>query len=111
MFEISQSSKSPWYEYLQAMPEREDIPLFWSHPDSVLLENTDLMKKLVKDVILLEADWKDVVPMFQAYPELFPPDSPSFSFNEFLRVTSLVTSRAFQVDAYHLDAMVPLADM
>ncbi|TPX46894.1 hypothetical protein SeMB42_g03538 [Synchytrium endobioticum] len=112
MFEMSQGSQSPWYEYLQAMPEREDIPLFWCDPDSLLLENTDLIKQLAKDIVLLELDWKDdVLPMFKKYPELFPPASPFYSFDEFLRATSLVTSRAFQVDAYHLDAMVPLADI
>ncbi|TPX37021.1 hypothetical protein SmJEL517_g00802 [Synchytrium microbalum] len=110
MFEITQGVNSPWHEYLMTMPEREDIPLFWSDTDLTELASTDLESKLAKDKILLKADWTDnIVPILEANQDLFPPTVYSYDF--FLRAMSLVTSRAFQVDAYHGDSMVPLADI
>ena len=41
---------------------------------------------------------------------LFPNDDRSISLSSFLHAYSLVSSRAFLVDAYHGLAMVPIAD-
>jgi hypothetical protein len=49
------------------------------------------------------------MPLLNQYPDLF--DKQHYTLEQFMRVSSLVASRAFFVDDYHGEAMVPLADM
>lgn len=47
----------------------------------------------------------------EAYPYVFKNTNEDYSFEKFLKVTTLISSRAFQVDAYHENALVPFADL
>ncbi|ORZ15736.1 hypothetical protein BCR42DRAFT_461014 [Absidia repens] len=58
----------------------------------------------------LKDDYEEIVtPLLTKYPEVFPAED--FTFDQFQKVTTLVSSRAFEVDAYHENAMVPFADI
>lgn len=49
-----------------------------------------------------------IVPLFERYPEL---DQKKMSLEAWMKAASLVTSRAFQVDEYHGESLVPFADL
>ncbi|KAI9318079.1 hypothetical protein BX666DRAFT_1856704, partial [Dichotomocladium elegans] len=58
----------------------------------------------------LQDDYIEVVmPLVEKYPSVFKKDT--FTLEQFCRISTLVSSRAFEVDAYHEMAMVPLADI
>jgi hypothetical protein len=52
-------------------------------------------------------------PFFQKYQYIFPEDQIEeyYNFDSFCKTSTLVASRAFEVDAYHDNAMVPFADI
>ncbi|ORX72069.1 SET domain-containing protein [Linderina pennispora] len=77
IYEMSLGADSPWSGYLQSLPRRADIPLLWNDEAKAWLEGTDVGKQL-----------QEVV---SKYPYVF-------RFEQFLDVTSLVSSRAFMVD-------------
>ncbi|KND02469.1 protein-lysine N-methyltransferase [Spizellomyces punctatus DAOM BR117] len=111
MYELSLGARSPWSGYLQSLPQRENLPMFWSDQDLEELNGTDLGDDIVADKALLLDDYETMIlPIINDHPEAFP-DKSLLTFEHFLNATSLVTSRAFQVDEYHGDSMVPLADI
>ncbi|KAI9251467.1 hypothetical protein BDA99DRAFT_548509 [Phascolomyces articulosus] len=58
----------------------------------------------------LKDDYKSiVVPLIEEYPYIFK--EGDFSFDLFCRISTLISSRAFEVDAFHENAMVPFADI
>ncbi|SAM06676.1 hypothetical protein [Absidia glauca] len=61
-------------------------------------------------ILHLKEDYNEIVaPLMVKYPEVF--SETAFSMDVFQKVTTLVSSRAFEVDAYHENAMVPFADI
>ncbi|TPX71847.1 hypothetical protein SpCBS45565_g00840 [Spizellomyces sp. 'palustris'] len=102
MYELSLGARSPWGGYLQSLPPRENLPMFWSDQDLEELNGTDLGDDIVADKALLLDDYETMIlPIINEHPEAFP-DKSLLTFEHFLNATSLVTSRAFQV---------PLADI
>ncbi|KAI9305094.1 hypothetical protein BJ944DRAFT_256026 [Cunninghamella echinulata] len=58
----------------------------------------------------LKEDYEEIVePLLAKYPDIF--NREAFTFDHFQKATTLVASRAFEVDAYHGNAMVPFADI
>jgi hypothetical protein len=54
-----------------------------------------------------------VVPFLEKHPEVFSAEIKAkfFSFEDFKTMTSHVSSRAMDVDNFHISALVPFADM
>ncbi|CAO3620885.1 unnamed protein product [Cunninghamella blakesleeana] len=110
MYEISQKTESPWYGYLQALPTHEDLPIFWSDEEKLLFKGTEMEHAVYNDLQDLKDDYEEIVkPLLAKYPDIF--NEKEFTFDQFQKVTTLVASRAFEVDAYHENAMVPFADI
>jgi len=110
MYEIGIGEKSEWYGYIQSIPKKEPLPMFWNDDAFRHLAGTELEKSAREDRELLESDFESVVlPLTETYPDVFTKEI--CTLDNFLNASSLVSSRAFQVDNYHGDAMVPLADM
>ncbi|KAG4105494.1 RuBisCO-cytochrome methylase [Neocallimastix lanati (nom. inval.)] len=110
MYEIGIGKKSHWYDYIQSIPKKEPLPMFWKDEHFNYLVGTELEKSARKDRELLESDFKSsVLPLIEAYPDIMTKEI--CTLENFLNASSLVSSRAFQVDDYHDDAMVPLADI
>ncbi|KAI8340528.1 hypothetical protein BC941DRAFT_222226 [Chlamydoabsidia padenii] len=110
MYELSQGKESPWYGYLQSLPTCEDLPIFWSDADKAFFKGTEMEHAVENDLQDLKDDYQEiVVPLIAKYPDIFPADD--FSMDVFQKVTTLVSSRAFEVDTYHENAMVPFADI
>ncbi|KAI9096521.1 hypothetical protein DFS34DRAFT_594432 [Phlyctochytrium arcticum] len=111
LYEFSLGMRSPWYGYLQSLPERENLPMFWNESDVAELAGTDLSDSLLSDKSLLRDDYETLLkPVLEAHPLIFH-DRKHFTFEKFLDASSLVSSRSFEVDYYHGEAMVPLADI
>ena len=51
----------------------------------------------------------------EAHPYIFDRgtnlDDDPYSFDKFIKISTLISSRAFEVDAYHENALVPFADI
>ncbi|RKP23724.1 hypothetical protein SYNPS1DRAFT_30521 [Syncephalis pseudoplumigaleata] len=111
MFELARGETSPWYGYLQSLPQREPLPIFWSDEPLAWLKGTELEESIGKDKHGIKHDYDtQVVPLLKQAPDLFA-NEQAYTFEQFMRVSSLVASRAFFVDDYHGEAMVPLADI
>lgn len=109
MFEKSRGLESPWYEYIITLPERVDIPLLWTAKEISWLDGTELGDSILEDKNALHEDYDSIIlPILN--DELFSP-LEEFSFEKFQNASSVVSSRAFNVDDYHQQSMVPLADM
>ncbi|KAI9326010.1 hypothetical protein BDR26DRAFT_1013591 [Obelidium mucronatum] len=107
----NKKTPSPWKPYLDSLPPKAPTPLFWTQPDLDLLSPTDTPYKEYKDS--LYSDFTEIIlPFARANPELFPSNIDDNEYwSMFQEASSLVTSRAFAIDAYHGDALVPLADL
>jgi SET domain-containing protein 6 len=85
----------------------------WSPAALRALQGTDLPESVASDRKRLRADWAaHVAPLCAAHPARFPPArSAFFSADAYAAARTLTASRAFAVDAYHGEGMVPLADL
>lgn len=56
-----------------------------------------------------------VVPILEEHPYIFirgdDVDNDHYSLDKFIKISTLISSRAFEVDAYHENALVPFADI
>lgn len=107
MFENAQGTASPWYEYLSSLPEKVDIPLLWLQIDC--LDGTELGDRIKQDKIALKDDYDSIILPILQEPIFCPLEE--YSFKKFQYASSVVSSRAFYVDEYHQQSLVPLADM
>lgn len=112
MYEKSLGPDSPWFGYLQLLPQFEPIPLLWSFDElDSFLKGTELHKIVKEDRALINEDWKEcIAPLVNsaAGVKLNPDD---FSVEQYLMAKSLIASRSFEIDDYHGFGMVPLADL
>ncbi|KAI8873519.1 SET domain-containing protein [Ramicandelaber brevisporus] len=118
MYELAMGDASPWAGYFAGMPSRSgvDVPLRWSaHERDTWLAGTSLSNQSS----LLSQMQNQYSSLIRPFLERHAtqPGEPFYglmdrlSFDDLLRAFSLVSSRSFGVDAYHMDAMVPLADV
>jgi hypothetical protein len=56
-----------------------------------------------------------IEPLLEEYPYIFDRgtnlDDDPYSFDRFIKISTLISSRAFEVDAFHENALVPFADI
>lgn len=111
MYERSQGEKSPFALYLASLPYSEPTLFAWTDEELELLRGTEPIEVVKQDKQLLEEDYETLVkPIMESRPDLFPSDSPHFTLAAWKAASSIVASRAFQVDALHGDSLIPLAD-
>ncbi|KAH8825243.1 hypothetical protein DL96DRAFT_172876 [Flagelloscypha sp. PMI_526] len=107
-----QKNKSQWWPYLQSMPAYVDLPtLFWnqSEPAFQYLRQARLCRNEKETKLSNSVDdfyHEKLRPFFVMNCSSVPAPT-SIQFRE---MYSLVSSRAFIVDAYHGLCMVPIAD-
>ncbi|KAJ2367962.1 hypothetical protein H4S01_001856 [Coemansia sp. RSA 2610] len=113
MYELAQGIESPWYGYLQSLPKRADIPLLWDIDSRKWLAGTDVGKWVERDEQSVREDFKVLQKLVVDYPAVFVSQN-GIDWNHFgcfLDVASLVSSRAFMVDEFRGNSMVPFADI
>ncbi|KAF6262972.1 hypothetical protein COO60DRAFT_557117 [Scenedesmus sp. NREL 46B-D3] len=111
MYEASLGKASKWAGYFASLPAREYLPMFWSQDELDALAGTALEGVACDDRRDTQDDYEaHVVPLMAKHKEAFP--HPKLcSLQHFRTAASWVASRSFHVDAWHGDAMVPLADI
>ncbi|KAI7837623.1 hypothetical protein COHA_008549 [Chlorella ohadii] len=110
LHEMSLGQDSKWHGYFQACPSREYVPLFWSDGQLALLAGTELDGRVQADREAAREDFEEhILPLVGKYPGRLRPEFVTLP--NFHAAASLVASRAFGVDEWHGDAMVPLADI
>ncbi|KAG8977564.1 hypothetical protein FRB90_008768 [Tulasnella sp. 427] len=121
--ELSQGSSSRWHGYLQSLP-LSPVPLasFWLdvNPTADTDEDSKLARAWIRGTEVERLVQQEaVVPKLRRFhasvldkvlKELNIAQLAPVSFERFTYVYTLVSSRAFHVDAYHGIAMVPIAD-
>ena len=111
LYEKSLGDKSPWFEYLQCIPEYEQLPLFYDKNSLEYLQNTDVGRCVNSDAQNLIEDYETYIwPLLESdkYPQL---EIRFITQENWFKVASLISSRAFQVDSYHGEALCPLGDL
>ncbi|CEG69310.1 hypothetical protein RMATCC62417_05407 [Rhizopus microsporus] len=114
LYELAQKEGSPWYGYLQSLPDTgEDLPMFWSEEEKSWFKGTELEDPVNNDLNDLKDDYHELVePLLDEYPYIFKREGDDpYSFDKFVKASTLISSRAFEVDAYHENALVPFADL
>ncbi|KAJ1668332.1 hypothetical protein IW140_000365 [Coemansia sp. RSA 1813] len=113
MYEMSQGHQSPWYGYLQSLPDCADVPLLWEAESRKWLQGTDVSKWVEKDEAMLKRNFEQLQDVAARNPFVFVSQN-GVAWNDFtcfLKVASLASSRAFLVDVYQGSSMVPFADI
>ncbi|KAJ2217472.1 hypothetical protein IW143_003392, partial [Coemansia sp. RSA 520] len=113
MYEMAQGDESPWYGYLQSLPRRADIPLLWDAESLKWLAGTDVGKWVERDEKNVRDDFGVLQTLVADYPSVFVSQNGVRwdDFECFMDTTSLVSSRAFMVDEFRGNSMVPFADI
>ncbi|CAO3693759.1 unnamed protein product [Rhizopus stolonifer] len=114
LYELAQKENSPWFGYLQALPRQEiDLPMFWEEDEKEWFKGTEMENSVYNDLADLEDDYNDLIePLLEEHPYIFLRDKEdSYSFEKFVRASTLISSRSFEVDAFHETALVPFADL
>ncbi|KAF8315317.1 SET domain-containing protein [Clavulina sp. PMI_390] len=119
VLELQLGNSSPWWGYFQTFPRSADLAVFWQveaeegkSDDSRNAMEWLKATELVKHISIAT---KFTVPALDSFydkvmeVENLPQDRP-ISIEQLYHAFSLVSSRAFQVDAYHKVALVPIAD-
>eukprot|EP00798_Chlamydomonas_sp_ICE-L_P009048 gene9048-16171_t len=108
MFEAAIGKKSKWYGYFQSLPKREYLPVFWSAEELDRLKGTELDGQALEDRDAVKEDFEtEVEPLADRYGSIIPKEN--WTLENFSIAASWVASRAYHVDSYHEDALVPLA--
>ena len=110
VFEQSKGELSPWFGYIQSLPPRVNVPMLWTPESLQMLQGTFLHETLEWDRKALVQDYNEyVVPLFQKHPDVL--NASELTVEKFVDAYSIVTSRAFMVDAYLGNCLVPFADI
>ncbi|KAJ3281287.1 hypothetical protein HDU79_010864 [Rhizoclosmatium sp. JEL0117] len=108
--QLHQGNGTPWSSYIASLPTHAQTPLFWDAESTKLLSPTDLT--IEEDKSCLDSDFDEhVFPFIESHPIVFPRRSAGVWREEFMECITIVTSRAFLVDAFHGEALVPFADL
>ena len=110
--ERARGAASRWHGYVQFLPDEEPLPLLWSEADLALLAGTGTATLVAQQRSSFTADYhRHVRPLFRRHAKRWGLPEAATTLQSFLQAASLVSSRAFDVDAHHGHAMVPLADL
>jgi hypothetical protein len=105
--ELHLGARSPWAPYLQTLPSCEaGIPLLWPQIEArKLLRGTELDEHCEFKRRELASEWRQhVEPLTRRFPSLFP--LPTYALAEYVKKSTLVSSRSFAIDAHHGPGMV-----
>ncbi|KAF9392504.1 hypothetical protein CPC16_003221 [Podila verticillata] len=110
MYEVSRGAESPWFAYLSLLAKRP-AKMATSLPQSArdMMKSCEAYNDIESDITDMREDYdKIVVPLTKKFPEIF--QAKHFDFEAFKAMTAHVSSRAMDVDRFHVSALVPFAD-
>lgn len=108
-YEIAVGVRSKWYGYFQSLAGPfEPLPHLWETDARLALVGTDAEHAAEERRSELRDEYNThVKPLLHRLPL----DGSSLSMEVYLHAESLATSRAYMVDDYHGESLVPLADL
>ncbi|KAG0030510.1 hypothetical protein BGZ81_002572 [Podila clonocystis] len=110
MYEASRGAESPWFAYLSLLAKRP-AKMATSLPQNArdMMKSCEAYNDVESDITDMREDYDNiVVPLTKKYPEIFK--ALHFDFEAFQAMTAHVSSRAMDVDHFHVSALVPFAD-
>jgi hypothetical protein len=108
LYEMSLGEKSPWHTYLEAI-RVPLLPMFWDSKATAMLQGTDVGRAIIQDREFVTEDFNELIlPLLPRYPIL---KKDFFTLDNWFKAHSIVSSRAFSVDDYHGESIVPVADL
>jgi hypothetical protein len=115
LLEMLSQEESQFKPYFNMLPFRQCIPILynWSSGNDkrcMMLRGTEVEAAIHKELILLRQDYQTLCEFVQRHEDELKLKE-KVSWKAFLKVTSLVASRSFEVDAEHGVSMVPIADI
>ncbi|KAF9280591.1 hypothetical protein BGZ68_007136 [Mortierella alpina] len=114
MYELSRGSESLWSAYLSLLNNRRpQMASDLSAESRELMKMSEVYGDIETDLKDMREDYDNiVVPFLEKHPETFTAEVKAqfFSFEDFKAMTAQVSSRAMDVDNYHVSALVPFAD-
>ncbi|KAK3830307.1 MAG: hypothetical protein J3R72DRAFT_456211 [Linnemannia gamsii] len=115
MYEYSKGSESVWFEYLALLAQsRPQMPSDLSEDAREMLKKSEVYGDIETDLNDMQEDYDTiVVPLLEKHPEVFTAQARAefFTYEAFKYMTSHVSSRAMDVDNFHISALVPFADL
>ncbi|KAF9124988.1 hypothetical protein BGW39_007754 [Mortierella sp. 14UC] len=115
MYEYSKGSESVWSAYLALLAQsRPQMPSDLSEDARELLKKSEVYGDIETDLKDMQEDYDTiVVPLLEKHPEVFTPQARAefFTYEAFKYMTAHVSSRAMDVDNFHISALVPFADL
>ncbi|GJJ72524.1 N-lysine methyltransferase SETD6 [Entomortierella parvispora] len=114
MYELSRGSESLWSAYLALLNNRRpQMASDLSEESRELMKKSEVHADIETDLKDMREDYDNiVVPFLEKHADIFTEDVKAkfFSFEDFKLMTSHVSSRAMDVDDYHVSALIPFAD-
>eukprot|EP00435_Cladocopium_sp_Y103_P010874 s2665_g2.t2 len=102
-------SRSKWHGYFQSLLRPyESLPYLWSPTLRENLRGTDAEDTVKELMMELEAEFAELRHILDGAPAL---KGVCITLEDYLHAATLASSRAFTVDDFHLEALVPLADV
>ncbi|KAF9096999.1 hypothetical protein BGX23_010042 [Mortierella sp. AD031] len=115
MYEYSKGAESVWSAYLTLLSHsRPQMPTDLSEDARELFKKSEVYGDIETDMDDMQEDYDTVVvPFLEKHPEVFTAEAKDrfFTYEDFKNWTSHVSSRAMDVDNFHISALVPFADL
>ncbi|KAI1298294.1 hypothetical protein EDD11_006863 [Mortierella claussenii] len=115
MYEVSRGSESEWSPYLTLLNNRRpQMASDLSEDAREVMKKSEVYGDIETDLKDMREDYETIViPFLEKHPEVFTEEVKAkfFSFEDFKVMTSHVSSRAMDVDNFHVSALVPFADL
>ena len=109
MYEDSLGERSRFSDYIAVLPFWENQSKFWKDNEKEWLKGSEVdFLGGTDDTEVLRGFKKSVLPILDEFSLL---KREYFTYDNFKRAMSIVSSRAFEIDAYRELALVPFADM
>ena len=109
-YERALGSRSRWHRYLDAIAAAEPLPFLWPKPERArLLAGTGIEELVRRKRRELEREFHHAVRCLADQGERTL--CAGLQLQGYLAAASLTSSRAFYVDSWHGEALVPFADL
>ncbi|KAH3668272.1 hypothetical protein OGAPHI_002026 [Ogataea philodendri] len=113
IYEKNALAESPWYHYINSInfADKTIPPCLWHPTHKRLLDNTEADLMGVLDDSELLDHFQMAQDFARQYASMLPEPPELSNISHFATIVLGVASRAFEIDDFHLSALVPGADL
>ncbi|MBC8474911.1 MAG: SET domain-containing protein [Bacteroidetes bacterium] len=108
--ELALGPDSCWFDYLCILPSKgeQSLPMFWSKQERKKLKGTSLYSHIIMDDQSFADDYEFGFKLLQKYINF---KSDRVNFELYKKAVSIAASRAFYIDEYFGECLIPWADL